>query len=337
MNWIFLSIIVGGLVALVGTPLLIKLQKARHIGQRIRIDGPKSHSAKVGTPTLGGVIFVIATIISFAAVELIKYQRHNVFSKEGLFVLTVFILCSLIGFIDDWISLRKKRSLGLRGWVKILLLVTVCIYFFVMGKFYVGLDTTLAIPLTTLRFEIGNWYYLLAAVIIVSTTNAVNLTDGLDGLAAGSSSIVLTVFTFIAFFEWTIFETGYAIDVAIVCGAAIAASASFLWWNTSPAEIFMGDTGSFGLGGLIAVVALVLKQEILLFLIGGLFVIETLSVILQVIWFKTFKRRIFKMAPLHHHFELLGLPEIKVIIRFWIICVLFSGLGFFIYYVKFID
>jgi phospho-N-acetylmuramoyl-pentapeptide-transferase len=317
--------------------LLIKLQRARNIGQRIRTDGPKSHSAKVGTPTLGGIVFVLATIISFGSVVFIKFQRHDVYSKEGIFVLTVFLLCSLIGFTDDWISLRKKRSLGLRGWVKILLLITVCIYFFVVGKFYVGLDTTISIPLSTLKYDIGNYYYIIAAIIIVSTTNAVNLTDGLDGLAAGSSSIVLAVFTFIAFFEWSIIETGYAIDIAILCGATIAASAGFLWWNTSPAEIFMGDTGSFGLGGLIAAVALVLKQEILLFVIGGLFVIEALSVILQVIWFKLSKRRLFKMAPLHHHFELKGLPEIKVIIRFWIICMLFSGLGFFIYYVKFID
>ena len=158
--------------------------------------------------------------------------------------------------------------------------------------------------------------------MIISTTNAVNLTDGLDGLAAGSASIVLAIFCFIACLEWTILEVSYGIDVAVISGAAVAACASFLWWNTSPAEIFMGDTGSFGLGGLIASVAIIMKQEILLIMIGGLFVVETLSVIIQVVWFKLKRKRVFKMAPLHHHFEMLGWPEIKVIFRFWMYSVI---------------
>ena len=142
---------------------------------------------------------------------------------------------------------------------------------------------------------------------------------------------------FIAFLEWTIFDIGYSVDIAVICGGTIAACIGFLWWNTAPAEIFMGDTGSFGLGGLIAAVAIILKQELLLVIIGGIFVIETLSVIIQVLWFKMFKKRVFKMAPIHHHFELMGWPEIKVIIRFWIVGGLLAGFGFFLYYVKFID
>jgi phospho-N-acetylmuramoyl-pentapeptide-transferase len=286
---------------------------------------------------MGGIVFIVAALISYAGVSIIKFYRHDVFSYEGIFIVSVFLMCGLIGFIDDYMSLKKQRSLGLRGWVKILLLVIVCIYFFLVAKYVINIDTTISIPLTSLKFQLGNWYYIIPAIIIISTTNAVNLTDGLDGLAAGSASIVLAIFCFIAFLEWTISNVSFGIDIAVICGATIAACAAFLWWNTAPAEIFMGDIGSFGLGGLIAAVAIVLKQEILLFIIGGLFVLETLSVIIQVIWFKIFKKRVFKMAPLHHHFELLGWAEIKVIIRFWIICTLFSGLGFFIYYLKFID
>jgi phospho-N-acetylmuramoyl-pentapeptide-transferase len=336
MNWIFTAIILSGLISLILTPLFIRIQRKRQMGQKIRIDGPQSHASKTGTPTMGGIVFIFASIIAFAVVSLIKYYRYSEFSLEGIFIASVFTLCGLIGFIDDFISLKKKRNLGLRGWIKIFLLVVVCIYFILFSKYILHLDTSLAIPFTDIRFQLGNWYYLICAVIIISTTNAVNLTDGLDGLAAGSSAIVLAVFSFVAFLEWSVLEIPYSIDVAVICGAAIAASAGFLWWNTSPAEIFMGDTGAFGLGGLIAAVAVVLKQEILLIVIGGLFTLETLSVIIQVLWFKFKKRRVFKMAPLHHHFELLGWPEIKVIIRFWIICALFAGLGFFIYYLKFI-
>jgi phospho-N-acetylmuramoyl-pentapeptide-transferase len=337
MNWVFTAIVIGGLISLALTPLFIRFQKNRHMGQRIRTDGPQSHSIKAGTPTMGGVVFISAAILSYTAVILIKYFRYGDFSIEGAFVASMFLFCGLIGFVDDYIALKKKRNLGLRGWVKIWLLVAVCVYFVLISRFVLKLDTFIGIPFTGLQFQLGNWYYVFPVIIIMSSTNAVNLTDGLDGLAAGSSVIVLAAFSFIAFLEWSIMQVSYSIDVAVICGAALAACAGFLWWNTAPAEIFMGDTGSFGLGGLIAAVAIILKQEILLVIIGGLFAIETLSVIIQVLWFKVKKKRVFKMAPLHHHFELLGWPEIKVIIRFWIIAALFAGLGFFIYYLKFID
>jgi phospho-N-acetylmuramoyl-pentapeptide-transferase len=337
MNWIFTAVVLGGLVSLALTPLFIRFQKNRHMGQRIRTDGPQSHSIKAGTPTMGGVVFISAAVVSYAAVILIKYFRYGDFSYEGAFAASMFLFCGLIGFVDDSIALKKKRNLGLRGWVKIGLLVAVCVYFVLISRFVLKLDTSIGIPFTGLQFQLGNWYYFFPVIIIISCTNAVNLTDGLDGLAAGSSAIVLTAFCFIAFLEWSILQVSYSIDISVICGAALAACAGFLWWNTAPAEIFMGDTGSFGLGGLIAAVAIILKQEILLIVIGGLFALETLSVIIQVFWFKLKKRRVFKMAPLHHHFELLGWPEIKVIIRFWIIAALFAGLGFFIYYLKFID
>jgi len=328
---------IGGLLSLLITPLFVRFQKSKRIGEKIRVDGPKTHSIKTGTPTMGGIIFVLSSTVAFAAVSLIKYYRHNVYSIEGIFVLSVLLLCSLIGFIDDYISLKRQRSLGMRGWVKLSLLAVVCVYFVLYSKYILNIGTFINIPFTDISVELGNWYYILVIVIIVSTTNAVNLTDGLDGLATGASSFVLAVFCFIAFFEWNILNVSYAIDIAVVSGATLAACIGFLWWNTAPAEIFMGDTGSIGLGGLIAAVAIILKQEILLIIIGGLFVLETLSVIIQVAWFKIFKKRVFKMAPIHHHFELLGWPEIKVIIRFWVISILFSGVGFFIYYLKFID
>lgn len=324
-------------MSLLLTPLFIKFQKNKQIGERIRIDGPKTHSAKTGTPTMGGLVFVLSSMAAFIIVSLIKYYRHEDYSIEGIFIISVLLLCSFIGFIDDYIALKMQRSLGLRWWVKMSLLAVVCVYFILFSKFILNSTTYLSIPFTSINIELGNWYYAIVVLIIISTTNAVNLTDGLDGLAAGASSIVLAVFSFIAFLEWSVLDIPYAVDIAVVSGGTLAACIGFLWWNTAPAEIFMGDTGAFGLGGLIAAVAIILNQEILLIVIGGIFVIETLSVIIQVLWFKMFKRRVFKMAPIHHHFELLEWPEIKIIIRFWIVCILFAGVGFFIYYLKFID
>ena len=337
MTWIFLSIIIGGIASLLITPLFIKFQKNKKIGESIRVDGPKSHTTKMGTPTMGGVIFVLSSLAAFAIVTLVKYYRHEVYSIEGIFAISVLLLCSLIGFIDDYMALKKQRSLGLRWWVKISLLAVVCVYFILFSIYILHASTYIGIPFTNIQLELGNWYYIIVVLIIISTTNAVNLTDGLDGLAAGTSSIVLAIFCLIAFLEWSILDVSYGIDIAVVSGGTLAACIGFLWWNTAPAEIFMGDTGSFGVGGLIAAVAIIMKQELLLIVIGGIFVIETLSVIIQIIWFKSFKRRVFKMAPIHHHFELLGWPEIKIIIRFWLVSALFAGVGFFIYYLKFID
>jgi phospho-N-acetylmuramoyl-pentapeptide-transferase len=328
---------IGGIMSLMITPLFIKFQRNKKIGKRIRIDGPKTHSVKSGTPTMGGLVFVFSSLVSYAIVSLIQYYRYGDYSIEGVFAVSILLLCSFIGFIDDYIAIKKQKSLGLRWWVKIVLLSVVCIYFILFSKYLLDIDTYLSIPFTSIKVEMGNWYYIIVVLIIISTTNAVNLTDGLDGLAAGASSIVLGIFCLIAFLEWNVLGVNSAIDIAVACGGTLAACIGFLWWNTAPAEIFMGDTGSFGLGGLIAAVAIILKQEILLIVIGGLFVIETLSVIIQVLCFKMFKRRVFKMAPIHHHFELLGWPEIKIIIRFWIVCILFAGVGFFIYYLRFID
>jgi phospho-N-acetylmuramoyl-pentapeptide-transferase len=178
----------------------VKFQKSRGVGEKIRIDGPKTHTVKTGTPTMGGIIFILSSIIAFTAVSLIKYFRHNVYSIEGIFVLSVFLLCSLIGFIDDYMALKKQRSLGLRGWVKLSLLAVVCIYFILYSKYILNIGTFINIPFTDIKLELGNWYYIIVVLIIISTTNAVNLTDGLDGLATGASSFVLAVFCFISIF-----------------------------------------------------------------------------------------------------------------------------------------
>ena len=337
MNWVFLSVIISGIISVLLTIFLIKFQRKRNIGKSIRSDGPQSHSAKAGTPSMGGIAFILSTTIAYLAVSLIKFLRHHEFNIEGIFALSIFFLCGLIGFIDDYIGFRKNRNLGIRGWVKIGLLIGVCIYFILFAKFAINFPTTINIPFTNIVFDLGYWYYLLVLLIILSMPNAVNLTDGLDGLAAGTSAIVLTVFALIAFLEWTLMNIEPNIDIAVLCGGSIAACVGFLWWNTPPAEIFMGDTGSFSLGGLIAAVAILLKQEILLLVIGAIFVLEALSVVIQVAWFKIFKKRVFKMAPIHHHFELMGWKEVKVITRFWLVCLLFSASGFFIYYIKFID
>ncbi len=284
MNWIFLSIAIGGFLSLLLTPLFIRFQKARAMGEKIRIDGPMTHYAKAGTPTMGGVVIIFASIAAFIIVSLIKYYRYQDYSLEGFFVTSILLLCSLLGFIDDYMALRRQRSIGLRGWVKIFFLTLICIYFVLFYHFVLKLGTYINIPFTNISVELGYWYYAIVVLILISTTNAVNLTDGLDGLAAGSISVVIAVFCFIAFLEWTISDVTYGIDIAVIGGSAIAACIGFLWWNTAPAEIFMGDIGSFGLGGLIAAIAIVLKQEILLIFVGGLFVVETLSVIIQVLW-----------------------------------------------------
>jgi len=174
MTWIFLSIIIGGLVALLLTPLFIKFQKHKEIGERIRIDGPKTHSIKSGTPTMGGLIFVLSSIAAFTIVTLVKYYRHDIYSVEGIFVISILVLCSFIGFIDDYMALKMQRSLGLRGWVKIFLLILVCVYFILFSKYLLNISTNISIPFTSIKVELGNWYYALIVLIIISTTNAVN-------------------------------------------------------------------------------------------------------------------------------------------------------------------
>ncbi len=322
---VFAALISGGL-SLILSPLWIRYQRYRRMGQKIRIDGPRSHSIKSGTPTMGGVVIIVSCLIAS--------MITGTFSKQAILVLVAYVLCGVIGFIDDFISIKKDRSLGLHASAKFFAQIAVAALFAFFAIEVLGLSTSIKIPLTDLSFNIGYFYYLLVFFLLTATTNAVNLTDGLDGLAAGVSAFILSAFIVIAFMEYRHMGVGYGLDLAAISAAIVGASAGFLWFNTAPADIFMGDTGSLSYGAAIATIAIMLKLELLLPIFGGLLVIETASVILQVLSFKLFKRRIFKMAPIHHHFELNEWPEFKIIIRFWLFCMVFVTLGFLIFYLE---
>ena len=248
MNWIFLSVTISGIFSVLITIALIRIQKKRNVGKSIRSDGPQSHSVKAGTPTMGGIAFIVSSTLSFVVVTLLKYYRHLEFSIEGIFLLSIFILSGLIGFIDDFIGFRKKKSWS-QGMGKNWAASLVCIYFILFLKFVLDFPTNISIPFTNKVFDIGNWYYLIVALIIISTTNAVNLTDGLDGLAAGTSSIVLAAFIFIAFLEWTVFNIESAIDIAVICGGTIAACIGFYGGILHPRK-YLWVILLFALGGL---------------------------------------------------------------------------------------
>jgi len=343
--------LVSLLVSILCTPLAIRVFRARGFGQEIRSDGPESHLAKRGTPTMGGAVIITATLIGYAAAHLLFSPAPT---ASALLLLYLFAGLGVVGFLDDFIKIRKQRSLGLNARAKFVGELVVAVSFGLLAlrfKDSLGLSPASAhlsyvrdIPQVGLGTVL---FVLLAYLVIGGTSNAVNLTDGLDGLAAGSAAMVFGAYTAISFYQFrnsceTVARAGCyhvrdPLDVALVCAAAMAACFGFLWWNASPARIFMGDTGSLALGGLMAGVAIVSRTELLLIVLGGLFVVETLSVILQVAVFKTRHRRLFKMAPIHHHFELAGWAEMTVIVRFWIIAGLGVAFGLGLFYAEFIS
>jgi len=331
-------------LAFVFGPWLIRRLRELQIGQFIREEGPQAHQKKAGTPTMGGVLIVLSTLVP----TLLWADLTN-----GFVLLAIFSLLSFatIGFIDDYAKVSKQRNLGLTSKKKFLLQILVS---FIIGTGLLALatrsaySTELVVPFLkkvhpdlvvhSLLSSAHLWplafipFLIFVSIVIAGASNAVNLTDGLDGLAIGCTVIAaggLTVLTYVSSnYRWaTYLEIGYIPRVAeltIFCGALVGASLGFLWYNAHPAEVFMGDVGSLSLGGTLGVIAVVIKQEILLFFIGGIFVIEALSVILQVGSFKLRGKRIFRMAPIHHHFELIGWSESKVIVRFWIIALIFA-------------
>ncbi len=317
---LFASLSIAMFLTIILTPLLVKLLQSRGIGQVVRTDGPEPHLKKQGTPTMGGIVIIFSAAISWGLVS-----STRGFSKGSLFGFGLFLVCGLIGLLDDYLKTYKKRSLGLRARDKLILQFLFALGFSYLVIEYLSLPTYVNIPLTSYVFELGWAYPLLVFLIIASTTNTVNLTDGLDGLAAGTVAIVTLALSAIAFRE-------KMPDIAFLGAAIAGASAGFLWWNAYPARIFMGDTGSLSLGGAIGALAILTKTELFLPVIGGIFVIEGLSVILQVLSFRLFKKRIFKMAPIHHHFEMKGWSETQVMIRFWVICGFFAALGFALYF-----
>jgi phospho-N-acetylmuramoyl-pentapeptide-transferase len=335
---ILVAATVAMLLALTGTPLLIRFFRRRGFGQPIRDDGPSSHLSKAGTPTMGGTAIVLATVVGYLVAQIGRPR----FTATGVLLLTTFVAMALVGLADDLIKLRRQRSLGLNKTTKFVGQAIIAGLFAWLGPAYAGVTRSISVvgaiefPVSATVFTL--WIFLL----LVGTTNAVNLTDGLDGLVAGSTALVFGAFTLIAFWQFrnsAEYPIGAiaALDVAVVTAAVTAAAAGFLWHNSPPARIFMGDTGSLALGGLLAAVAVVTSTQLLLVVLGGLFVLETLSVIIQVAVFRTTGRRAFRMAPFHHHFELLGWQEATIIVRFWIIAGIGVALGLGVFYAEYLN
>jgi len=315
------------LMLLVGPRFIAWLQR-NEFGQNIREEGPEAHQTKAGTPTMGGVLIWMAVLIPY-----IIFSRFTVASFT---VLICTLGCAFIGFLDDWLSIVRKRSLGLNARWKMALQLLLALGVGFIALRFGGVDSSLDLPWPHADWQIPVWlYYVVVFLAISFMSNAVNLTDGLDGLAAGSSAIVLVAFTGIAFILGRQQHDPGMTDLMILGLCIGGACLGFLWFNTFPAEVFMGDTGSLGLGGAIAGMAILTRTEIFLLILAGLFVIEALSVIAQVVSFKLFHRRVLLMAPLHHHFELKAWSETKIIVRFWIVCALLAGTGFALYYWSF--
>jgi phospho-N-acetylmuramoyl-pentapeptide-transferase len=343
MRQILIAAGVGLTVTLLGTPLAIRLFKLWGWGQRIREDGPHTHLEKMGTPTMGGTVIVLGIVTGYAVTRLV----FTTVTAAGLSVLLATVGLGVLGFIDDFIKVRRRRSLGLSKTAKILGQAVIAVAFGLVAVKVAHVPGDLSFVRGT-GVDLGVLFYVWTFVILSSSSNAVNLTDGLDGLASGASILVLSAFVFISFWQFrhtcTLgpatacypVDVNAALDVGIVAGAAVGAVAGFLWWNAAPARIFMGDTGSLALGGLMGALAIVTSTQLLLVVLGGLFVIETTSVIVQVISFRGFGRRVFRMSPIHHHFELAGWPEFTVIVRFWIITGLCVAVGIGLFYTDFV-
>jgi phospho-N-acetylmuramoyl-pentapeptide-transferase len=322
--------------AIVSTPVLIAALRRRGIGQQIREDGPDRHKVKAGTPTMGGIAIVFSAVVGYLVAHVL-----GTFTDRGIFAMFIICLAALVGFADDWVKYTRQRSLGLNKRAKSAGELVVAIVFAVFAVYNLHVDTHLSFTrYSSPGINLGTVGWIVFAVfVIVGSTNGVNLTDGLDGLAAGSSTLTFITFTVIGFVQlrhFSIYRNPNALDEAIVASAMIGACAGFLWWNAAPARIFMGDTGSLAIGAAVAVLGLLENVDLLLPVAGGLFVVETLSVIIQVGSFRTVRRRVFRMAPIHHHFELLGWPETTVIVRFWILAGVFSALALGAFYADFL-
>jgi phospho-N-acetylmuramoyl-pentapeptide-transferase len=353
-----ISILVAGAVGLaitlLGTPVAIRVFRVWGWGQRIREDGPHTHFEKVGTPTMGGIVMLVALVVAYLATRP-TIAAGITFSPAGLSLILAAVGFGAVGFIDDYLKVRRQRSLGLSKLQKFIGTALVSMLFALVVVAFssdTGTSTSLSFVRPT-ALDLGVFFFVWVFVVLTSSSNAVNLTDGLDGLAAGSSILVLAGYVFIAFWQFRhtcnlelpaeALKACYkGVDVlamqdtAIIAAAMMGAAMGFLWWNAAPARIFMGDTGALALGGLFGAMAITTNTQMLLIILGGLYVIETMSVIIQVISFRGFGRRIFRMSPIHHHFELAGWPEFTVIVRFWIIAGLCVAVGLGVFYADFI-
>lgn len=312
------AILIAGMAAMLITiflgPKFIEKLREREFGQQIREEGPEGHHSKAGTPTMGGLIIFAAIAVPY----LVLSDRDT----ESLAVFGVAFGSAAIGFADDYIKIIKRRSLGLSARWKLLLQIALAVGLWWVAFQAVDLDPSLQIRIFDAEIYLGPVaYVVLTFIVLAGASNGVNLTDGLDGLAAGCCAIV-----FLSYLAITI-TTGQE-DLALLASCFVGASVGFLWFNSFPASIFMGDTGSLGLGGAIAGLAIMTQTEVLLIILGGIFVIEALSVLIQVFSFKTFRRRVFLMAPVHHHFEMKAWSETMIMIRFWIIGAVLAGIGY---------
>jgi phospho-N-acetylmuramoyl-pentapeptide-transferase len=321
-------------VSILVGPKFIDFLRRNEFGQHIREEGPAGHHLKQGTPTMGGLLIVVSMIVPFLALS------H--YTEAGLTVFFVTLGCGAIGFADDWFKVRHRRSLGLSGRWKLLLLtgITAGVGW---SAHDIGLSTDIYAPVLDWRIGLSFGFYVLLFLIIAGAANGANLTDGIDGLAVGVGMIALITFTAMNVVTWirsstsTELRDASALDLALVGAALTGGAIGFLWYNAFPAEVIMGDTGSMAIGGAIGAFAVMTKTELLLLLIGGIFVVEALSVILQVFSFRYWGRRLFLMAPIHHHFEMKAWSETKIMVRFWILAAIMCAAAFAFYYRYYLD
>lgn len=356
MMAVVIAAVVSLVVALLGTPMFIRYLVKQGYGQFIRDDGPTSHHTKRGTPTMGGAVIILATVIAYAVAHLVTWQSPT---ASGVLVLFLMVGLGAVGFADDYIKISKQRSLGLKSGEKLIGQTLVGVTFAVLALQFpndalrrpastsISFVRDTALDLAFFAPFVGVILFVLwANLMIAGTSNGVNLTDGLDGLATGSSVMVFGAYVVISIWQFNqncqtspganCYDVRDPLDLAVVAAAGTGACFGFLWWNASPAKIFMGDTGSLALGGAIAGLAILSRTELLVVILGGLFVTITLSVIIQVASFKSTGKRVFRMAPLQHHFELLGWQEVTIVIRFWIVAGLFVALGLAIFYAEWV-
>ena len=350
MKTIIITGAVSLLLALFGAPLAIRVLRRQGYGQLIRVEGPKTHETKRGTPTMGGIVIVLAALVGYVVGHV---ATHDPMTWSGGLVLLLMAGLGVVGFIDDFIKIYRQTSLGLRSGAKLAGQVVVGAIFAVEVLHHPdGLDMTPADAHISFLRDIGPAIGVVPFVIwvvflIAGTSNAVNLTDGLDGLATGATVQVLAAYVLIGIWQERnacsgpiapqCYQVRDPLDLAVVAAAVLGACFGFLWWNAPKAEIFMGDTGSLALGGALAGLAVCTKTQLLLGILGGLFVIITMSVIIQVGFFKATGRRVLKMSPLHHHFEMIGWAETTIVIRFWLICGLCIALGLGLFYAEWLQ
>jgi phospho-N-acetylmuramoyl-pentapeptide-transferase len=306
------------LMCLFLSPRFVEFLRGREFGQNIREEGPQGHKQKAGTPTMGGIIIFTAIAVPFLVLSRRDWESMGVFGAA--------VGCALLGFADDYTKIVKRRSLGLRGRTKLVVTIAISVWLWWVATQKAGLPNSVKFRIVDVSVDLGPAYPIFIYLVVAGTTTAVNFTDGLDGLAAGCAAIVLLAYIGITYISG-VGESNMTLLSACLVGACIG----FLWFNSFPASIFMGDTGSLGLGGAIAGLAVMTQTEVILLLLGGVFVIEVLSVIVQVISFQTLRKRVFLMTPIHHHFELQGWSETKIILRFWIVAAACAAIGFTVY------